>query len=102
MNYKVSCPSCGMRASRWRIFGVPSIYCRCRGCGATFGLTAAGWGSMFVVIVVEILLFVLGHSQVISRFVAIGALIATCALAIWLLPYFSPVKLRSQPTRQAV
>src|ERR1043166_3218928 len=99
MNYKVSCPSCGLRATRWQIFGSPTIYHRCRGCGASFGLTAAGWCSMFGVIALQIGWFVLAQFQVVSRYTAIALLLATCGLAIWLLPYFSPVKLRKMGSK---
>src|SRR4051812_12654328 len=92
--YKVSCPSCGVRAARRHIFGSPTLYHRCRGCGAMFGLTAAGWVNLFIVVAMELFWFALAETRIVSPKVAIGFILATCALGIWLLPYFSPVRLR--------
>jgi uncharacterized protein (DUF983 family) len=94
MNYKACCPVCGGRASRWHLFTSPRIYHRCRSCGANFRLTAAGHASVFAVVVLQVGWYLLVQLQIISHYVAIGLLLATCASAIWLLPYLSPLRLR--------
>jgi uncharacterized membrane protein len=58
------------------------------------------WASTFIFIVCVILWFELGRRHVISPVVSIGLLLATIALTIWLLPYFTPVRLKRQPDKQ--
>jgi apolipoprotein N-acyltransferase len=92
MDYKIICPGCGTRLSRWRYFSTLSIYYRCPGCAARFRLTAKGFAITFAVGGVQILWVVLDLLDVISWYVAIDFLLATCALALWLLPLWTPVQ----------
>lgn len=94
MNYKLSCPACGKRVSRWLAFSEPIIFHRCRGCGIHF---PTSWTATFVVVAIEIGWLVLERMRIISPWVAIGLVLLTCVLAIWLLPYFSPTILKDQP-----
>lgn len=96
MNYKMACPSCETRVSRWHMFTSPAIYHRCRGCGALFRITTAGWLATMTVVALQILWFVLTEMGVISRSAAIIFLLVTFAISVWLLPYFSPVHLKHQ------
>ena len=89
MNYRVTCPSCGKKVSRWHIFGEPTIYHRCRSCGTEF---STGWAGVIIVVAVELFWFALERFQVISSHLAIALVLVTCVLAVWLLPYFTSVR----------
>ena len=80
MTYKLSCPACGTKMSRWQ-FSPPAIYYRCRECGARLRLSAAGWIATFVVITGQFLWFVLYRNGSISNYVGIGLALLTCDLA---------------------
>ena len=47
----------------------------------------------FIIVAVQIGWFVLCRAGAISRYTAIGLLLLTCGVAIWLQPYFSPMRL---------
>jgi DNA-directed RNA polymerase subunit RPC12/RpoP len=94
MNYKATCPTCGTKVSRWRLFSTPVIYYRCGNCGASFRVSPAGWIASLIVVAAQLSWFVLYRFGIIASYVGIGLLLLTCGLAIWLLPYFSPVRLR--------
>jgi hypothetical protein len=102
MNYKAFCPTCGTKVSRWRLFSTPVIYYRCSQCGASFRVSAAGWVATFIVVAVQLCWFALYRVGIISSYVAIGLLLLTCGLAVWLLPYFSPVRLKAQTEIRSV
>lgn len=91
MTYKVICPACGKKVSRWYIFLEPKVYHRCRGCSVEF---RTNWMGAVFVIGIEMLWFALEELHVLSPVAAIGLIAATCVLAIWLLPYFSPTQRR--------
>jgi hypothetical protein len=95
VSYKLSCPACGRRVSRWHAFTEPTLFHRCRGCGT---LLRAAWAGTLLVVAVEIAWFVLYRMRIISALTAIGLLLLTFALAVWLLPYFTPaiVKQRAE------
>lgn len=101
MKIKIICPRCATRLSRWHYFSTTSLHYRCRSCGARFRLTAAGWLATFGIIAIQGLWFVLARWQVIPAPVAIGLLLLTCGLAMWLLPYLTPVKLSAEEPTQA-
>ena len=94
MKYKIICPVCGTKLSRWHYFSTASIHCQCRSCGARFRMTTFGWLLTLFVVMLEILLLVLFRREFISRLTALGLLLTTCALAIWLLPSLTPVQLQ--------
>jgi len=71
----------------------------CRDCGARFRATALGWVATLVVLAVLILWFVMFQMHLISPLVAIALTVATCGLATWLLPYFTPVRLEQKSTK---
>ena len=96
MNYKISCPSCGTKVSRWHIFCEPALHHRCRKCDARIRVGLIGWLATFAVVAVQILWFVLYRRHLISLYLAIGLLLVTCGLAIWILPYLTPVHLVRQ------
>jgi hypothetical protein len=45
---------------------------------------------------IQIFWFILHYLGLVSRYGAIGLLLVTCGLALWLLPYFSPTTLRQR------
>jgi hypothetical protein len=56
-----------------------------------------GWVICFGVIALQFLCFGLSLKQIISPPVALGLLVAVCGLALWLLPYLTPVQRSGQP-----
>jgi DNA-directed RNA polymerase subunit RPC12/RpoP len=98
MNYKFTCPACGSRMSRWQMFSTVSLDYRCRSCGATFRLSAQGWAVCFGVITLQLVCFALTVKQIISPYAAIALLVIICSLALWLLPYLTPVQSSGQPS----
>jgi hypothetical protein len=99
MRYKIACPSCGAKLSRWHwIFS--AIYYRCRSCGILFGMTALGWAVYLTVVAVEIFWYALCRLHFISSYVAIVLVVVTCAFGVWLLPYLTPVQFRRQAEPQ--
>jgi len=94
MDYKIICPGCKTRLSRWRYYSTLSIYYRCPACGARFRMTAKGFAITFAVAAVQSLWLVLDLLDIISWYVAIDFLFLTIALAIWILPLLTPVQAR--------
>src|SRR5260370_9892236 len=90
MVYKISCPSCGARLSRWH-WMTSAIHYRCRSCGVRFRMRASGWALYFAVIAIEVFWYVLFRMHVVSSYVAIGLILVTCGLATWYLPFLTPV-----------
>ena len=88
MKYKIVCPVCGKRVSRWRVFLDPTIFHRCRDCGLRF---RTRWTETLLVVATLFAWFILEKTRIISPLVAIGLVSLTGALAIWLLPYFTRV-----------
>jgi hypothetical protein len=74
--------------SRWYIFCEPVIYHRCRGCGVKY---RSGWVSPVVVVAIALIWFMLERMHYISPYTAIGLLLVTFVLTIWLVPYFANV-----------
>jgi hypothetical protein len=97
MEYKIKCPACETRLSRWRYFSSLSIHYRCRNCGGRFRMTAQGFAITFAVAGVQLVWFCLGVVGVLQPYVAFDFLAATCALAIWLLPNYTPVQAERLP-----
>jgi len=58
-----------------------------------------GWVATLVVLAVLILGFVMFRMRLISPLVAIGLTVATCSLAIWLLPYVTSVQLEQKSAK---
>jgi len=54
------------------------------------------WTGAVIVVAVEILWFVLERMHIISPYIALALILITCGLAIWLLPYFTPTRLKRQ------
>lgn len=92
MKYQFSCPACGVRLSRWRIFTTLTLDYHCRDCGATFRLSLLGWMICLGVIALQFLCFGLSLKRVIPPFAAIALLAVICGLTLWLLPYLTPVR----------
>ena len=59
------------------------------------GVGSAAWILTFGVIAVELLWFVLRHRHVISGRAAIGLVLVTAGVAIWLAPYFIRARLKT-------
>lgn len=97
MSYKFTCPRCGDRMSRWRMFSTLSLDYRCGRCGATFRLNVWGWLVCLGVVALQFLCFALTLKQLISAPAAIGLLLLICVLTFWLLPYLTPVRTSGQP-----
>jgi len=97
MEYKIVCPKCGARLSRWHWMLSVTEY-RCRNCQARFCMTFLGWLMTVGVILEEFLWFALFQVKVISMGVAIGLVVATCVVGTWALPYWTPV----QPARREI
>jgi len=92
MTYKTRCPDCGAKLSRQNLIATATIHYQCRTCGAKFRMTAFGLLLTFAIVAVEFLLWALSHWHILPRLVAIGLLLATLGLSIWLLPYLIPVR----------
>ena len=92
MDYKVKCPDCGTRLSRWRYFSSLSIYYRCPKCAARYRMTARGFAMTFAGVCVQLLWAVLNLFGIISWYVAIDFLVLTCGVCVWLLPFWTPVR----------
>jgi uncharacterized protein (DUF983 family) len=101
MDYKCSCPKCATRMSRWYIFCQPTIYHRCRNCGARYRLPASGWLIAFIPIPLALLLHFMAREQIISRQIALGLLILLLVITVLLLPYFLTVRLDSREQVQS-
>jgi hypothetical protein len=98
MDYKITCPKCGTKLSRWHYFSTMSIYYRCRSCNAQFRMTTAGWLISLGVVALEIGCFVLYRLHFIPAYLAIDLLLIVCSLAVWLLPFVISVKLKHNAT----
>jgi len=92
MDYKIICPGCTTRLSRWRYFSTLSIYYRCPRCGARFRMTAKGFAVTFAAVAVLSFSVALYWFGVVSWYVALDLLFATGGLALWLLPLLTPVQ----------
>ena len=92
MDYKIKCPDCGTRLSRWHYFSSISIHYRCRDCGGRFRMTGKGFVITFAVSGLLGVWFGLGLIGVLPFYMAFDFLAATCAVAIWLLPNLTPVQ----------
>jgi hypothetical protein len=92
MNYKIICPACSTRLSRWRYFSTLSIYYRCPRCGARFRMTARGFAVTFAAVAVLFFSVALFSFGVVSWYVALDLLFVTGGLALWLLPLLTPVQ----------
>ena len=96
MTYRISCPDCSAKVSRWQCFLTPTLDYRCRKCGAKFRISPVGWLVALVVVVLQVLWFLLALRHVISAQIALLLILLTCILSLWLLPYLTPVN-RSGP-----
>src|SRR5262245_53745062 len=96
MHYQCSCPQCGKKVSRWYIFCEPTIYHRCRSCGARHRVSVTGWVVGFIPIGLALICLLMFERQIISWQIGVGFLVFVLALTIWLLPYFMPVRLESR------
>jgi hypothetical protein len=94
MDYKIICPGCKTRLSRWRYYSTLYIYYRCPACGARFRMTAKGFAITFAAAALQCLWLVLNLLDVISWYVAMDFLFVTVVLATWLLPLLTPVQAR--------
>jgi hypothetical protein len=94
MTYKFSCPSCGTKVSRWRIF-FEIVNTRCKGCGSRLAVTPLGWVVIFGVVALEILWYAVTRMRMISTYTGMIFVVVTCVLAIWYIPYLMPVRLAS-------
>ena len=88
VEYKLSCPSCKKRVSRWFIFFEPVVYHRCRGCGVKFRTSSV---STLAFVALATLWFALERKHVISPVIALVLVLITLVLMICLVPYFTPV-----------
>ena len=75
----------------------PTLYHRCRGCGALFRMS---WISAIIVVVVQLLWFALEKLHIISPYIALVLLLVTFGLAVWLLPYLTPTRLKGRVETQ--
>ena len=94
MDYKASCPNCNKRMSRWHIFGEPTIYHRCRGCGVRFRPTLAGNLAIIGFLVLAAILFALVRMRVLSPLAALVLLMVKLVIMVWIAPYITPVKVK--------
>ena len=92
MDYKVKCPDCGTRLSRWRYFSSLSVYYRCPKCAARYRMTARGFAITFAAACVQLVWAALELLGVISWYVAFDFLVLTCGVCLWLLPFWTPVR----------
>jgi hypothetical protein len=53
-----------------------------------------GWIVAFALVALEILWLVMDHLRIITPQVALGLVLVTLGFAVWLVPYFSPVRLK--------
>ena len=88
--------------ARWHWFSTASLHYQCRKCGAKFRLTARGWFLTLAVCAVQILIYVLYRWRILPWHVGIGLLLIILGLALWLLPYLTPVRLSGQPKPQSL
>lgn len=98
MHYRASCPNCGTKVSRQDIFGRASWHHPCR-CGSKLGNTPGGWILLGSVVALEIASYALYRMHVLSPLMAASLLVLILGLSVWLLPYFTPLKIvsRSSP-----
>jgi rubredoxin len=101
MDYKASCPSCGMKMARRYIFSEPTIYHRCRGCGVRYRPTNGAHLAMIGFLGIFILVFLLRRMHVIVFSLEFGLIAVTFGIWVWLAPYIMPVQLRPQRQKQA-
>jgi hypothetical protein len=92
MDYKIICPGCGTRLSRWRYFSTLSIYYRCPRCGARFRMTGKGFTVTFAAVAVLFFPVALYWLGLVSWYVAMDLLFVAGGLALWLLPLLTPVQ----------
>lgn len=92
MDYKIICPACRTRLSRWRYFSTLSIYYRCPRCCARFRMTAKGFAVTFAAVAVLSFSVALYWFGIVSWYVALDLLFVTGGLALWLLPLLTPVQ----------
>lgn len=84
-----------MKISRWHLCVEPTFYHRCRGCGAKMKLSLGGWIASFAVIALAVGCYFLYRGHFISQPVLLTLIAVQFVSAIWLAPYFLPVKLVS-------
>lgn len=94
MNYQACCPKCGAKLSRWHNFTTWRIHFLCRACGAQFRVTAPGYFILFVGFGTYLLWFELYLKHLIPPLVAIGLILLTFLIGVWLFPILLPVRLR--------
>jgi len=92
MDYKIICPGCKTRLSRWRYFSTLSIYYRCPDCGARFRMTGKGFAITIAASAVLFFSVALNLFGVVSWYVAMDLLFVIGGLALWLLPLLTPVQ----------
>src|SRR5438045_1158638 len=96
MNYKACCPKCGAKLTRRQYFSTWRIHFQCGTCAARFRFTVLGFNIFFIGLGVQFLWFGLYRARTIPASAAIGLVVLTCLLGIWLLPMLTPVKLRRE------
>ena len=92
MTYKMICPDCGAKLSRFDYCTTPSIDYTCRKCATKFRMTAIGWLITSVVVALEMAAFTLYIMKILPPWVLIVFILGICALAVWLIPFLTPVK----------
>src|SRR6266403_1684146 len=97
MPYKISCPDCKAKVPRWQCFLTPTLDYRCRKCGAKFRLSSIGWLIALAVVALQACWFLLAIRRAVSRPLAFLLVVLTCVLALWLLPYLTPVTRSGSP-----
>ena len=96
MIYKMICPNCGTKLSRFDYCTTPSIDYTCRKCATKFRMTAIGWFITFAVVLFEMVAFALYILKIIPPWALIIFILGICALAVWLIPFMTPVKTVAQ------
>ena len=94
MNYKASCPNCGARVTRGHYVFSWRFDFRCGTCAARFRLAALGYLIFIAGIGTQLLWYYLYRAHSISAFTAVGLVLLTFVLGVWLLPMVMPMKLK--------
>jgi hypothetical protein len=92
MTYKICCPNCQTNVPRVQCFFTPRLDYRCRKCGVSFRISAAGWVIALGVAALQVVWFMLVVRHIVSPAVGLLLVALTLLLALWLLPYFVSVQ----------
>jgi ribosomal protein L37AE/L43A len=95
MRHKATCPSCGAKIARRRLYSEVTIYYRCHGCGARMRVSFGGWLATLAAMALVAGCYFLYRDGLFSRHVSIALMIVIVGMVTWLFPYILPMQLAS-------